>query len=225
MGVVYRARQTEPIRREVALKIVRPGFETGPIVERFETERQTLAMMDHPNIARVLDAGATVDGRPYFVMEFVAGEPITEHCDRRRLSLDRRLELFRVVCEAVQHAHTNAIIHRDLKPSNILVAERDGKPVPKIIDFGVAKALGVGSRTPNPITVAGRPIGTPGYMSPEQAALHGRPVDTRTDVYALGVLLYELLTGTQPFSVEQLERFGREDYEQVIVEHDPPAPS
>jgi eukaryotic-like serine/threonine-protein kinase len=202
-GVVWRARQHEPIRREVALKVIKPGQGSREAVCRFETERQALALMDHPNIAAVLDAGATGDGRPFFVMELVQGIPLTEYCDQHQLSLCGRLRLFIPVCQAVQHAHQKAVLHRDLKPSNILVTEIDGKPVPKVIDFGIAKALGpAASAFPEDLadhTLIGTIVGTPRYMSPEQAGC-GLDVDTRSDVYSLGVVLCELLTGQTPQS-------------------------
>jgi len=199
MGTVYRARQTKPIEREVALKVIRAGLGSQEIVARFQAERQALALMDHPNIARVLDAGETSRGQPYFVMELIHGTPITEYCDRRRARLPERLEMFRMVCEAVQHAHQKAVIHRDLKPSNVLVAEVNGKPVPKVIDFGVAKVLrrSPGERAMH--TIPGMLIGTPEYMSPEHADPDNVDLDTRADVYSLGVILYELLVGSRPF--------------------------
>jgi len=199
MGTVYRARQTKPMEREVALKVIRAGLGTKEIVARFEAERQALALMDHPNIARVLDAGETELGQPYFVMELIRGVPLTAYCDRRRLGLRERLELFRQVCEAVQHAHQKAVIHRDLKPSNVLVGEVDGKPVPKVIDFGVAKAVGRRLTDRTMQTVVGVLIGTPEYMSPEHADPDNLDLDTRADVYSLGVMLYELLVGARPF--------------------------
>ena len=187
MGVVYMAEQMQPVRRKVALKIIKPGMDTRQVIARFEAERQALAMMDHPNIARVLDAGATESGRPYFVMELVRGIPITEYCDRNRLSIAERLDLFVLVCQAVQHAHQKGIIHRDLKPSNVLVTLHDGVPVPKVIDFGIAKATGQQSLTDKTLfTGFAQLIGTPLYMSPEQAELSGIDVDTRSDIYSLG---------------------------------------
>jgi serine/threonine-protein kinase len=198
MGVVYVAEQTRPMRRRVALKIIKPGMDTNQVVARFEAERQALAMMDHPNIARVHDGGATESGRPYFVMELVRGIPITDYCDREQLPIPDRLELFVLVCRAVQHAHQKGLIHRDLKPSNILVTEIDGNAVPKVIDFGIAKATGGVLTDRTLYTGFSQFVGTPLYMSPEQAAMSGVDVDTRSDIYALGVLLYELLTGRRP---------------------------
>ncbi len=199
MGVVYMAEQREPVRRRVALKIVKPGMDTRAVVARFEAERQALAMMDHPNIAHVLDGGATESGRPYFVMELVNGIRITDYCDQNQLTTRQRLELFVPVCHAVQHAHQKGIIHRDLKPSNVLVTLHDGVPVPRIIDFGIAKAVHQQLTDKTVFTGHGEMIGTPLYMSPEQAEISGLDVDTRSDIYSLGVLLYELLTGTTPF--------------------------
>jgi eukaryotic-like serine/threonine-protein kinase len=194
-GIVYMAAQEKPIRRRVALKIIKLGMDTKSIIARFDAERQALAMMDHPNIARVLDAGATGTGRPYFVMELVRGLKITEYCDRDNLDTRQRLDLFLQICHGVQHAHQKGIIHRDLKPSNILVTLYDGVPVPKIIDFGIAKAMGEPLTEKTLFTSYHQLIGTPAYMSPEQAEMSGLDVDTRSDIYSLGVLLYELLTG------------------------------
>src|SRR5947209_4242693 len=212
-GVVYMAEQQQPVRRKVALKIIKPGMDTKQVVARFEVERQALAMMDHTNIARVLDAGSTpgpdgtgLAGRPYFVMELVRGIPITQFCDDNRLTPRERLELFVTVCQAVQHAHQKGIIHRDLKPSNVMVTLYDGRPVPKVIDFGVAKATDQKLTERTPFTQFGALVGTPEYMSPEQAEISGLDVDTRSDVYSLGVLLYELLTGTTPLDRETLRR-------------------
>src|SRR5205814_5404620 len=199
------AEQSHPLRRMVALKIIRPGMDSQQVIARFEAERQALTMMDHPNIAKVLDAGTTDAGRPYFVMELVKGIPITDYCDQSRLSTRERLELFMLVCNAVQHAHQKGIIHRDLKPSNILVTLHDDKPVPKVIDFGIAKATGQQLTDKTLFTNFAQMMGTPLYMSPEQAQISGLDVDTRSDVYALGVLLYELLTGTTPFDKERLK--------------------
>jgi serine/threonine protein kinase len=225
MGVVYVAEQTHPVRRRVALKIIKPGMDSKQVVARFEAERQALAMMDHPNIAKVHDAGTTASGRPYFVMELVRGIPITAYCDREHLSISERLELFVLVCRAVQHAHQKGIIHRDLKPSNILVTVIDGAAVPKIIDFGVAKATGGALTDRTLYTAFHQFIGTPFYMSPEQADLSGTDVDTRSDIYALGVLLYELLTGTTPFDTETLKRAAFDELRRIIREEEPPKPS
>ncbi|MBK8165540.1 MAG: serine/threonine protein kinase [bacterium] len=225
MGLVWEADQQEPIRRRVALKMVKRGMDTAEFIARFSSERQALAMMNHPAIARVLDAGATEEGRPYFVMEYVEGVPLNVYCDQERLSLRRRLELFIHVCEGVQHAHQKAIIHRDLKPSNVLVTEVDGQPLPKIIDFGVAKALDRSQFDDTLSTGAGQLIGTPEYMSPEQTGLTGEGLDTRTDVYALGVLLYELLVGQRPFRREDLAALNFLEVLQVIREVEPPRPS
>jgi serine/threonine protein kinase/WD40 repeat protein len=225
-GTVYRAEQTEPVRRQVALKIIKLGMDTRQVIARFEAERQALAMMDHPNIARVFDAGATETGRPFFVMELVRGIRITDYCDRHRLTMAQRLELFISVCQAVQHAHQKGIIHRDLKPSNILVSPEDGKPVPKVIDFGVAKATeDVHLTDMTLVTRVGMFIGTPAYMSPEQADFSEAGVDTRTDIYALGVLLYELLTGQTPFDSETLMKAGVDEMRRTLREQDPQKPS
>ncbi|MBK6900803.1 MAG: serine/threonine protein kinase [bacterium] len=225
MGEVFEAEQTEPIRRRVALKVIKQGMDTRAVVARFDAERQALALMDHPCIAKVFDAGATERGRPFFVMEYVEGESITDYCNRRRLGTDERLELFVRVCEGVQHAHQKAVIHRDLKPSNILVAEVDGRPAPKIIDFGVAKATTQRLTEMTMFTELGQLIGTPEYMSPEQASLTDDDIDTRTDVYALGVVLYELLSGALPFDSRDLRKAGYEAIRKIIREQDPPRPS
>ncbi len=204
MGLVYIAEQTEPVRRRVALKIIKVGMDTREVVARFAAERQALAVMEHPNIAKVLDAGATDDGRPYFVMELVKGLPITEYCDTHTLGTRQRLELFLHVCHAVQHAHHKGVIHRDLKPSNVLVMQQDGLPVPKVIDFGIAKALAQPLTEQTLVTQVGQAIGTAAYMSPEQAAPTGLDVDTRTDIYSLGVMLYELLVGRLPLDPAEM---------------------
>jgi serine/threonine protein kinase/tetratricopeptide (TPR) repeat protein len=223
-GVVFLAEQQEPVRRKVALKVLKAGMDTGDVIARFEAERQALAVMDHPNIAKVLDAGETAAGRPYFVMELVPGAAITEHCDRAGLSIRARLELFVVVCRAVQHAHQRGIIHRDIKPSNVLVTLQDGTPMAKVIDFGIAKAMGQPLTDRPMCTGLAQMIGTPLYMSPEQA-LSGLDVDTRTDIYALGVLLYELLTGTTPFDSKLLRTATSDEVRRIIQEEEPARPS
>ncbi len=225
MGVVFMAEQVQPLRRKVALKVIKPGMDSKQVIARFEAERQALALMDHPNIARVIDAGATESGRPYFVMELVKGIPITEYCDQARLTARQRLELFKRVCLAVQHAHQKGIIHRDLKPGNVLVTLHDGEPVPKVIDFGIAKATGQQLTEKTMFTGFAQMVGTPIYMSPEQAALSATDVDTRSDVYALGVLLYELLTGTTPFESDTLKNVGLDEMRRIIREDEPPTPS
>jgi len=225
MGVVYSAEQEYPMRRQVALKVVKPGMDTQEVMTRFEAERQALAFLDHPNIAHIYDAGTTEAGRPYFAMELVSGVPITEHCDRHRLPLEERLELFLQVCDAVQHAHQKGIIHRDLKPSNILVSMRDEQAMPKIIDFGIAKALSQLLTERTLFTEDSRLLGTPEYMSPEQAEMTARGVDTRTDIYSLGVVLYRLLAGVLPFDPETLREGGAEHIRRVIREEDPKTPS
>ncbi len=225
MGVVYRAEQTAPVRREVALKIIRPGMDTKPVIARFEAERQALALMDHPNIARVLDVGATEGGRPYFVMELVRGAPITDYCEANRLPVADRLGLFVLVCQAVQHAHQKGIIHRDLKPTNVLVTRHDGGPVPKVIDFGIAKSTGRTLTDGTLSTAFAEWVGTPLYMSPEQAEMGGLDIDTRSDVYSLGVLLYELLTATTPFDRETFRAATFDEVRRIIREQEPPAPS
>ncbi len=225
MGEVWVAEQQKPIHRRVALKLIKMGMDTKQVIARFESERQALAMMDHPAIAKVFEAGATDEGRPYFVMEYVQGIPITAHCDQNRLTTQERLELFRQICEGVQHAHQKAIIHRDLKPSNILVAIQDGKAVPKIIDFGVAKATAQSLTERTMYTELGVLIGTPEYMSPEQAEMSGQNIDTRTDVYSLGAILYELLVGALPFDPKELRRAGFDEIRRKIREEDPPKPS
>ena len=225
MGEVWLAEQTEPIRRKVAIKLIKSGMDTRHFVARFEAERQALALMDHPSIAKVFDGGATERGLPYFVMEYVQGEAITTYCDRHKLTIRERLDAFTQVCEAVQHAHQKGIIHRDLKPSNMLVTIQGERPVPKIIDFGVAKATAQRLTEKTLFTELGVLIGTPEYMSPEQAEMTGIDVDTRTDVYALGVTLYELLTGTLPFSIKEIRNAGFDEIRRRIREEDPPRPS
>jgi serine/threonine protein kinase/tetratricopeptide (TPR) repeat protein len=225
MGTVWMAEQSRPVQRKVALKVVKPGMDSRLIIGRFEQERQALALMDHPNIAKVLDAGTTESGRPYFVMELVKGVPITRYCDERRLTPKERLELFVPVCQAVQHAHTKGIIHRDLKPSNVLIALYDGKAVPKVIDFGVAKATGPKLTERTLFTEFGAVVGTLEYMSPEQAELNQLDIDTRSDVYSLGVLLYELLTGTTPIEHKRLKESSLLEVLRLIREEEPPRPS
>ncbi|MFC1792434.1 protein kinase [Planctomycetota bacterium] len=225
MAVVYMAEQEKPIRRKVALKIIKLGMDTKSVIARFEAERQALAMMDHPNIAKVLDAGATETGRPYFVMELVTGVSITEYCDKNNLNTKERLTLFIQVCNAVQHAHQKGIIHRDIKPTNVMVTRHEGRPIPKVIDFGIAKAINQKLTEKTLFTRYAHIIGTPAYMSPEQADMGDLDVDTRSDIYSLGVLLYELLTGTTPFSEEELHKVGYLEMQRVIREQEPPKPS
>lgn len=226
MGAVYKAEQSRPVRREVALKVMQPGGETARMLARFEAERQALAMMDHPNIAKVFDAGVILrNGAPFFVMELVPGVPLTDYCDQRRLTPRQRVELFVQICNAVQHAHQKGVIHRDLKPGNILVAEYDGRPSPKIIDFGIAKAKGPTLTAKTLETLAGSVVGTPEYMSPEQADPEEQDIDTRSDIYALGVILYELLTGAPPFDRRTLAKAGLWELLRVIREEEPPRPS
>jgi tetratricopeptide (TPR) repeat protein len=224
-GVVFMAEQTQPVRRKVALKVLKPGMDTRKVVARFEAERQALALMDHPNIARVLDGGQTPSGRPYVVMDLVKGLPITEYCDQAQLTTRERLELFLYLCQAVQHAHQKGVIHRDLKPSNVLVTVHDTTPVVKVIDFGVAKALGQELTDKTLFTGFAQMVGTPLYMSPEQAGQNGLDIDTRTDIYALGVLLYELLTGTTPYGKERFQEAGYDEIRRIIREEEPPRPS
>ena len=225
MGEVWLAEQTEPVRRQVALKVIKAGMDSAQVVARFEAERQALALMDHPAIATVFDGGTTPQGRPYFAMEYVKGEPITAYCDRHLLSTRERLGLFTQVCEGVQHAHQKGIIHRDLKPSNVLVTIQDDRPVPKIIDFGVAKATAQHLTERSLFTELGVLIGTPEYMSPEQAEMGSLDIDTRTDIYALGVLLYELLTAALPFDRKDLRQAGIAEIQRIIREKEPPRPS
>jgi serine/threonine protein kinase len=225
MGEVWRAEQTVPFHRTVALKLIKAGMDTKAVVARFDSERQALALMEHPNIAKVFEAGATPEGRPYFVMEYVPGLPITDYCDRHRLTIHERLGLFTQVCEGVQHAHQKAIIHRDLKPSNVLVQELDQKPVPKIIDFGLAKATGPRLTEATMYTEFGGIVGTPDYMSPEQSDVTEHNIDTRTDVYSLGVILYELIVGTLPFGSAEPRGAAAQDLLQKIREKEPTRPS
>jgi WD40 repeat protein/serine/threonine protein kinase len=224
-GLVFVAEQQKPVKRRVALKIIKPGMDTHDVINRFEAERQALALMDHPNIARVFDAGATASGRPYFVMELVHGIPITDYCDKNRLTLRERLELFVSVCQAVQHAHQKGIIHRDIKPSNVLVTVHDRRPLVKVIDFGVAKALHQPLTDKTIYTRFAQMVGTPLYMSPEQAEMTGLDIDTRSDIYSLGVLLYELLTGTTPFDRKRLSQAAYDELIRIIRDEEPPRPS
>ncbi len=225
LGVVFMAEQTQPIQRKVALKVIKPGMDSRQVIARFEAERQALAMMDHVNIARVLDAGATESGRPYFVMELVHGIPITKYCDDNRLTPRERLELFIPVCQAIQHAHQKGIIHRDIKPSNVMVTLYDGQPVPKVIDFGVAKATEQRLTERTLFTQFGTMVGTPEYMSPEQAEMSALDIDTRSDIFSLGVLLYELLTGSTPLSHKRIKEAAYGEVLRMIREEEPPKPS
>jgi serine/threonine protein kinase len=225
MGTVWVAEQTQPVRRKVALKLIKAGMDSKSVLARFEAERQALALMDHPNIAKVLDGGTAQSGRPFFVMEHVKGIPFTKYCDDARLSVEERLALFLPVCHAVQHAHQKGIIHRDLKPSNILVCLYDGVPIPKVIDFGLAKAIHQPLTEHTLHTAQGLMIGTPLYMGPEQAELNNLDVDTRTDIYALGVILYELLTGTTPLERKRLNEAAWQEMLRLIKEEEPPRPS
>jgi eukaryotic-like serine/threonine-protein kinase len=223
-GTVFLAEQKEPVSRQVALKIIKLGMDTRQVIARFEAERQALALMDHPNIAKVFDAGATDNGRPYFVMELVKGIPITQYCDRNKLGIRKRLALFQQVCSAVQHAHQKGIIHRDIKPSNVLVADTGGQAAPKVIDFGIAKATNQRLTEKTVFTQQSTFIGTPEYMSPEQAEVTELDIDTRSDIYSLGVLLYELLSGSTPFDGEKLRSAGYGEIQRIIREDDPPLP-
>jgi serine/threonine protein kinase len=226
-GIVFMAQQQQPLRRKVALKVIKPGMDSKQVIARFEAERQALALMDHPHLAKVLDAGTTDRGRPYFVMELIRGIPITQFCDVNQRTPHERLELFVTVCQAVQHAHQRGIIHRDLKPNNVLVTlQDDGTPLVKVIDFGIAKALGPERLTDKTLfTAFAQMLGTPLYMSPEQAEMNGQDTDTRTDIYALGVLLYELLTGTTPFDKERLKEASYEEIRRILREEEPAKPS
>ncbi|UCE47432.1 MAG: serine/threonine protein kinase, partial [Phycisphaerales bacterium] len=224
-GIVYLAEQESPVKRRVALKVIKPGMDTKQVIARFEAERQALAVLDHPNIAHVYDAGETPAGRPYFVMEYVKGVLITEHCDRRKLTIEDRLGLFLQLCEAVEHSHQKGIIHRDIKSSNVIVSIEASKTVPKIIDFGVAKALSQSLASQTLVTERGQMLGTPEYMSPEQAEMRGQDVDTRSDIYSLGVVLYELLAGVLPFGTKELREGGTEHIRHMICEEEPEKPS
>ena len=225
MGVVYLAEQRKLARRQVALKVIKPGMDTKLVIARFEAERQALALLDHPNVAHVYDADTTELGRPYFVMEYVKGVPITEHCDRHKLTIEERLKLFLQVCEAIQHAHQKGIIHRDIKPSNILILFEGQRAMPKVIDFGIAKAVSQPLTERTLYTEQGQLVGTPEYMSPEQAEMTSQDVDTRSDIYSLGVLLYELMTGVLPFEAEELRKGGLDHIRTVIREEEPKTPS
>src|SRR5262249_47028351 len=225
MGSVFLAQQTEPVKRAVAVKVIKAGMDSKAVLARFEAERQALAMMDHPNIAKVLDAGTTDGGRPFFVMELVKGTPITQFCDERKLTPRQRLELLVPVCQAIQHAHQKGVIHRDIKPSNVLVALYDDRPVPKVIDFGLAKAAGQALTDKTLMTGFGAVVGTPEYMSPEQASLNNLDIDTRSDVYSLGVLLYELLTGSTPVDRKSLGKAAVFEVLRIVREVEAPRPS
>jgi non-specific serine/threonine protein kinase/serine/threonine-protein kinase len=224
-ALVYLAEQEKPVKRRVALKVIKPGMDSKQVISRFEAERQALALLNHPNVAHVYDAGTTEDGYPYFVMEYVKGMSLTQYCDRQKLTIEERIKLFLQVCEAVQHAHLKGIIHRDLKPSNIQVCIEGEQIVPKVIDFGIAKALSQPLTDRTLVTEQGQMIGTPEYMSPEQADMTQQDIDTRTDIYSLGVLLYELLTGTLPFEPETLRAGSFDQIRQVIRDESPRIPS
>lgn len=225
MGQVYVAERREPVRQKVAIKVIKPGMDSREVLARFDAERHALALMDHHNVSRVIDAGMMENGRPYFVMELVLGHPITEFCDRNHLAIEDRLELFYQVCRGVQHAHQKGVIHRDIKPSNVIVTVNNQEPIPKIIDFGIAKAMGAELTQKTYFTYAGQIIGTPHYMSPEQAESHPTDVDTRSDIYSLGVLLYELLTGRTPLTKEDFKEAGLEQMLQMIRVSEPVRPS
>ena len=225
MGLVYQAEQKEPVKRRVALKIIKPGMDSAQVIARFEAERQALALLDHPNIAHVFDAGTTEAGRPYFVMEYVKGMSITVYCDEYKLNIEQRLKLFKQVCEGIHHAHQKGIIHRDIKPSNILVSVHGDRAIPKIIDFGISKATARSLSDKTVFTCQGQLLGTPEYMSPEQVDLATQDVDTRSDIYSLGVVLYELLAGVLPFERESLEKIGFSELQRTLMELEPASPS